>query len=190
MPEPADRRRFFRDSLEAVLRPLAQLINSEGPAPDRAWLRPPGALPEAQFLDTCQRCGDCIKACPATAIRSLVDDDPKRRGTPVIMPDLGACVVCSDLACMPACPTGALSTLADPHDIQMGLARVNHALCTRTHGDDCTACVDLCPLGADAIRLDDAGAVSVVEDGCVGCGVCQFNCPTTPRAIVVEPHLH
>ncbi len=33
------------------------------------YLRPPGALPQPAFGDTCSRCGDCVKACPAQAIK-------------------------------------------------------------------------------------------------------------------------
>src|SRR5437868_5956617 len=37
--------------------------------PLEVWLRPPGALAEPQFLDTCSRCGNCVSACPAHCIQ-------------------------------------------------------------------------------------------------------------------------
>lgn len=41
-----------------------------------------------------------------------------------------------------------------------------------------------------AIRLQPAadrrGALPVVEDGCVGCGVCEMICPAEPAAIVID----
>ena len=36
---------------------------------ETVWLRPPGALPEEQFRDTCSRCGECVRVCPAQCIR-------------------------------------------------------------------------------------------------------------------------
>jgi ferredoxin-type protein NapG len=41
-----------------------------------------------------------------------------------------------------------------------------------------------------AIRLerssDGSGALPIVEDGCVGCGVCEMICPPEPPAIVID----
>jgi NAD-dependent dihydropyrimidine dehydrogenase PreA subunit len=31
------------------------------------------------------------------------------------------------------------------------------------------------------------GKVTVHEDGCIGCGVCEHHCPTLPKSIVVIP---
>jgi ferredoxin-type protein NapG len=53
-------------------------------------------------------------------------------------------------------------------------------------GEDCTICIDHCPIGSAAIRLN-GNAVEVVENGCIGCGVCQHDCPTSPKSIVVNP---
>jgi ferredoxin-type protein NapG len=61
---------------------------------------------------------------------------------------------------------------------------------TEVKRDICDLCVIYCPLGEDAIVLDklDGGKfLPKVLDGCVGCGVCQMVCPTTPAAIIVEP---
>lgn len=195
---PHDRRRFFRAGLRKILSPVANYIEgrilepSNRPVAPPVLLRPPGALPEPQFLETCLRCGNCSSVCPAEAI-TLYDDtrDRARLGTPHVMPGTMACVVCDDLSCMKACPSGALR-LVDRFAIRMGIARVNEAVCLRTAGEDCRLCVDQCPIREEAIDIVD-GAVHVFRPtsdaghGCVGCGVCQQACPTTPKAIEVIP---
>jgi len=35
----------------------------------RTLLRPPGALPEDEFLARCIRCGECMKVCPTNALQ-------------------------------------------------------------------------------------------------------------------------
>ena len=181
------RRAFFREGFAKLIRPLGDLIERRmGLLPERKLLRPPGALPEAEFLDTCYRCGSCVEVCPADAIFLLKQGDAKVADTPVIDPDLAACVVCDDLACMKVCPSGALKLVAGAELIRMGVARVEQALCVRTSGEDCTLCIDQCPMGSSALRTVGTGP-PLVLDGCVGCGVCQHVCPTKPKAIVVDP---
>jgi NAD-dependent dihydropyrimidine dehydrogenase PreA subunit len=41
-------------------------------------------------------------------------------------------------------------------------------------------------MGSAALTLK-GGRVKVIEDGCVGCGVCEQQCPTTPKSITVTP---
>lgn len=194
--EPHDRRRFFRAGLAGILRPVARLIEQRLPIAlpvSNTHLRPPGALPEADFLDTCFRCGSCVDACPANAIVPMQTVDDRLRATPQVNPDQQACVICDELACMKSCPSGALR-LVDRLAIRMGLAEVDHKTCLRTHGEDCRICIERCPLGDSAIRLDPSGRIAVIDpstsgEGCTGCGVCQQHCPTRPvRAIVVSPN--
>jgi ferredoxin-type protein NapG len=175
--------------------PLADYLEKRLPSAlhtSRPLLRPPGALQEADFLATCHRCGKCVEACPADAIRPLMSADPALNKTPHVDPDLRACVLCDELACMKVCPSGALQW-TDRHAIRMGLAVVDFDLCLRSADEPCTLCVDRCPLGKSAIRLDDNGRVKVLSPdesghGCTGCGVCQEACPTRPtRAIRVHP---
>jgi ferredoxin-type protein NapG len=185
---PPDRRTMFRLGFRKLMEPVADFIERRLDIPlpvHRNRLRPPGALPEKQFLDTCYRCGNCVEICPAHAIRPVPDGEAAC-GTPYIDPDLAACVVCDGLSCMKVCPSGALRLVDAPEAIRMGLARVEQHTCLRRHGEQCTICIDRCPFGAQAIGIDSMGAVEVRPEGCVGCGVCQFYCPTLPKAIVVE----
>lgn len=184
-----DRRAVFRLGLRRLMEPvvdyLQQRVEISLPVV-REVLRPPGALPEKKFLDTCYRCGNCVDVCPARAIRPFSSDDINLTGTPWIDPDLAACVVCEELACMKACPSGALKRV-EPTQIRMGLARVDMGLCVRSRGDSCQLCVEKCPVGSVALSVGAAGRIEVTAEGCVGCGSCQFYCPTLPKAIRVDP---
>ncbi len=209
--KPVDRRRFFRLGLAELLRPLAsassplqkmanqfaqlenigksahQSTNASGQRhalPLDIWLRPPGALPDQQFRDRCSRGGECVKACPAHCIKIDVTGK-KGNGAPYIEPNEMACVVCDGLYCMKACPSGALE-LKGIGDIDMGTAVWHSQTCVRSKGEPCTICVDHCPLGSAAIELRN-GNVAVNPLGCIGCGVCQHDCPTTPKSISVIP---
>ena len=97
--------------------------------------------------------------------------DPALHGTPYIVATQQACVVCDDLSCMKACPSGALHLVAK-EQIAMGTAHVDLATCVRSRGEPCRECVDRCPIGESALALDARGRVDV-RSGCVGCGVCE-----------------
>src|SRR3954453_13340242 len=209
---PVDRRRFFREGLRELLKPLANAIEPlheaakqlermeqlasaapshatpNVPSPRRlplnVWLRPPGALAEQSFRDTCSRCGECVRVCPAQCIKI----DPTGaigHGAPYIDADEMPCVVCDGLQCMYHCPSGALQPIPLP-EIRMGTAVWYPDTCVRSAGEDCTICVDRCPVGSVAIDVVD-DRIEVKPLGCIGCGVCQHDCPTSPKSIVVIP---
>ncbi|MBC7785121.1 MAG: 4Fe-4S dicluster domain-containing protein [Burkholderiales bacterium] len=204
MPEdnPLHRRQFFRRGLGELLKPIVNALEpiertinhfeklqhppqrAPKSIPLRLWLRPPGALPEDEYAQTCRRCGDCVTACPADAIR-LDPTGQNGGGVPYINADTTACVACDGLYCMPACPTGALVPTPLTH-IKMGTAVWREHLCARSLGQPCTICIEICPLGEAAIRLAD-DAVQVQPLTCIGCGLCQQHCPVDPKAITVIP---
>lgn len=208
-----NRRRFFREGLGELLRPLVQATEplqeairqigsldadidtgekartakGQAAAIRRAlgvWHRPPGALPEQAFGETCSRCGDCAQVCPAQCIK-IDPDGVQGAGVPYIDIDTMPCVMCDGLLCMHNCPTGAL--LPTPiGEIDMGTAAWHPESCLRSRDQECTICIDQCPIGAMAIELRE-GDVNVIESGCTGCGVCQHYCPTIPKSITVTP---
>jgi len=180
---PHSRRAFFRQVVKRYVEPAVDYLDKQAPPP--TVLRPPGAVPEGEFLSLCERCHACVSACPADAIRPIGQDGPLK-GTPGIVAAEQPCVVCTDLDCMPACPTGALQVIGR-QQITIGTALVAQDLCVRSKGECCQSCVDLCPLGSRAIQI---GADNLIEvlDGCIGCGVCEHVCHTTPKAITVTPN--
>ena len=117
--KPLDRRQFFRRGLGELLKPLAKAVapvertlkelekldpssaaakaSTARTFPLKLWLRPPGALSEQKFLETCSRCGECVKVCPAEAIKL---DPTGQVGTsvPYIDADSMACVACDTWA--------------------------------------------------------------------------------------------
>jgi NAD-dependent dihydropyrimidine dehydrogenase PreA subunit len=107
-----------------------------------------------------------------------------------------ACCDSSCNACGQVCPTGAIRPLplAEKKLVRMGLAIVNTTTCLPFAGrEDCDLCVQECnAAGYHAIEyaqvgmeVDDNGepvdgtgylAPVVLEDKCVGCGLCQTRC--------------
>jgi ferredoxin-type protein NapG len=149
-------------------------------------VRPPGALPEDQFLNVCQRCGKCTDACPVHAITPFSQGPAE--GTPHINTRQSPCQLCSGLQCTHACPSGALRPLTNPRDVRMGIAEIDTAQCLAYRGAPCRICVEVCPLtGVLKFALGSRNHVPVPDtEPCVGCGLCHRYCPV-PTAIRIVP---
>lgn len=189
-----DRKEFFREGPLSLIRAFMQ--GAQDPSdrdrkdfPEPPLIRPPGALPEPDFLALCEGGGACAKSCPAEAIRMIPREGDAGRLVPVVRPSDSPCVVCDDLSCMKVCPSGALR-LVPREQIRMGRARLNLGECLAWSGFDemCRYCVDRCPMGAQALRMgeEDGRRAPIVGAGCVGCGVCEYHCPVYPAAIWIE----
>ncbi len=159
-------------------------------------VRPPGSVPEAEFLQMCIRCGECFKACPNDVLQPLgFAQGLEGLWTPYVNADWAGCESSCN-ACTQVCPTGAIRAipLEEKRVARMGLALVNQTTCLPIAGREaCQLCVDECQAaGYDAIeftrvgtQVDDQGqpiegtgflAPVVLADKCVGCGLCQTRC--------------
>ncbi|MCP3978878.1 MAG: 4Fe-4S dicluster domain-containing protein [bacterium] len=155
-------------------------------------LRPPGALPEPQFLAACIRCGQCIEACPPefATLHMFTARPGARFGTPYVDSRHTPCRLCAsydELKCIEACPTAALSPVEEMREIRMGTAVIDRELCLAYNGVVCRACWHICPFPNEAIRFDERLRPVVVEEACIGCGLCDWACPTEETSIPVRP---
>ena len=154
-------------------------------------LRPPGALPEREFLAACIRCFQCGSVCPNQCIQFRgIADGLAQSFTPYVEPREQACILC--MRCTQVCPTDALKPIANDPDsiaaeVRMGVAKVSKSLCYSFAGRICGVCYYACPFPDKALRLGP-GARPIVDDkACVGCGNCERACIHLPQAIRVTP---
>ncbi|MCP4725661.1 MAG: 4Fe-4S dicluster domain-containing protein [bacterium] len=148
------------------------------------YLRPPGALEEKKFVEACINCIACAESCPRGCIKFFTGSLEKKvfPHTPYIIAADNACDLC--LKCTLVCPTGALMPMDDPEKVNMGIAVLEEDLCLPyINRGGCGACYTICPL--NAVRLDMQRYPEVIEDKCVGCGLCEEVCIVKVKAIRV-----
>lgn len=149
-------------------------------------LRPPGALPEREFLARCIRCGKCVQTCPYRSIRLAgLLDGLAIMGTPVIHARERPCYLC--MKCTASCPSGALNRMVkNKEDVRMGTAEINKKECLAWQDTLCRSCYDDCPVFNEALTMDAMLRPVVNEKRCVGCGICENVCPADPAAILIR----
>jgi len=154
-------------------------------------LHPPGAPGEEGFLAACIRCGQCVEACPPQILHLASAEAGAAMGAPYFVAREKPCDLCQgrgQMECIAVCPTGALAPLARRRDVRIGVAEIDHDTCLPRVGVACKACWHACPFPNEAITFDTLGRAVVVEDACVGCGLCEYVCLTDPTSIRVRPH--
>lgn len=159
-------------------------------------VRPPGSVPEQEFLQMCIRCGECFKACPNNVLQpQAFEQGLEGLWTPEVIADWAGCESSCN-ACGQVCPTGAIRALPleEKKVARMGLAIVNEKTCLPMVGrEDCDLCVQECNAAGyhaieyiqvgtesdeDGLPIEGTGMLApvVLDDKCVGCGLCQTRC--------------
>jgi ferredoxin-type protein NapG len=176
--------------------------------PSRNLVRPPGAVSEDRFIQSCIRCGACAEVCPVQAISiAQMTDGLRNVGTPMLALPAGYCMIFKGLGkpsaqaaaawktgheneelcseCAQVCPTAALQP-TNLRQLHMGTAVVQKENCLAWKYINCTfPCLDACVF--DAITVTTGPIVDVEK--CVGCNQCSFVCvarETGPTGIMVE----
>ncbi len=177
----------------ALLR-LPSVLRGSG----RRRLRPPGSS-EDDIMRRCIRCGICVNICPTRAIHPAgPGPDYDHLWTPALVPRLGYCDY-SCRRCGEACPTGAIPalTLAEKQSAVIGTARIDTTRCIPwSQNTNCIVCQEMCPLAEKAIELEDVAVTNgeglettvrrpvVLPDRCIGCGLCEHQCPLNGEAAI------
>jgi len=140
-------------------------------------LRPPWALAEEDFTDTCTACHACLPACPEQVLAR------GSGGYPVFDPRLGECTFCGE--CEAACEPRALQRAAQQAPWSL-VVRASQA-CLPLQGVVCQSCRDAC--GEGAIRFTPGTLHAPVIDSarCTGCGACVGTCPTAAISLQRQP---
>lgn len=168
-------------------------------------IRPPGSLPEHDFLVRCQRCGLCMKACPTNVIQPAFNEAGAIGiWTPTLDMTYGYCeYTCTQ--CSNVCPTGAIEFITVEEKIgkpvRIGSAYIDRGRCLPwSNNAPCIVCEEHCPTSPKAIYLKrtkmqmrdgkvvDIALPYVDLTQCIGCGICEFKCPLRAKpAIRVIP---
>ncbi len=132
-------------------------------------IRPPWSESEADFIELCNQCGDCIDLCPTGIIRN------GRGGYPVIEFRHGECLFCGE--CLKACKTDALKP--DQTPAWPLAAKLNSDKCIAYESVECRGCYDPCETRAITMQYRvGAIAIPIIESNrCNGCGACFAPCP-------------
>lgn len=160
------RRRLLASGLAGFLgAPVLRLSGVAAANYDPRLVRPPGALPEEEFLARCIKCGQCMRVCPTNVIHPAgLEAGFEGLWTPRLNFRVGAsgcqhtCIACGHL-----CPTAAIRPLS--LDERLGRGRF---------------------AGRGALRI---GTAFIDRGRCLPwamdkpCIVCQENCPVSPKAI-------
>ncbi len=134
-------------------------------------MRPPWALDEELFVQSCTRCDDCIKAC---------EDQILFRGSggfPEISFQAAGCDFCGD--CLQACTVNALQAPVPAPSLAWRHRATINTSCLSLNAIVCRSCGDACDTDAIRFKLQTGGrAIPLLDQElCNGCGECLAVCP-------------
>ncbi len=197
-PVSLDRRALLGTAAAAVVAAPVMYASAGDTGKAKKLLRPPMSREEHDFLDSCIRCGECMKACPTGVLKPAgLEHGFRSLWTPVMVTTEASCKEGCN-ACSVACPTDAIMKypIEKKYSYKAGTAVFNSSLCiSHTENKYCSECVRACPtdaieikkgwLPADPSRANETPApvgetpsrpIHVSFDKCVGCGACEQAC--------------
>jgi polyferredoxin len=131
-------------------------------------IRPPASLPEAEFLERCIKCGQCMRVCPSNCIAPAgLNHGFESLWTPVLNFRIGSsgcqlnCTACGHI-----CPTAAIRPISLEEKVGAGRFEARGPIRMGTAFVDRGRCLPW-----------------AMNTPCI---VCEENCPVTPKAIYVK----
>ncbi|MGE4545535.1 MAG: 4Fe-4S binding protein [Pedobacter sp.] len=198
--EGLSRRAFMGTTVSAIALPFLFAVRPLKRYPEPRLIRPPGALPEEEFLGRCVRCGECMQVCIGNALHpTIMEAGSEGIFTPRLIPRIGYCEYQCTL-CGQVCPTGALKRLSQSKKqaTVIGLASIDRNRCLPyAKGVPCMVCEEHCPTPEKAIRFREITVLNemgqevrvkqpyVVDRLCIGCGICENKCPLPGHSAIV-----
>ena len=164
---------------------FAEVLPKEAPERETP-ITPPGSRSVKDFYRHCTACQLCVAQCPNNVLRPSTDLEHLMQ--PEMSYEKGfcrpECTRCSEL-----CPAGAIRKIGKEQktDYHIGTARVNRELCVAEDGTKCGKCAQVCPAGAIVMVENPAMGnriPTVNEEMCIGCGACEFHCPSRPVSAI------
>ncbi len=155
-------------------------------------IRPPGAIPETEFLRTCIRCGECMKSCLTNTLQPCFwESGFSGLWTPKMDLRLAPCDQNCNV-CGRVCPTQAIRSLPleERTHAKVGTAVLRKEMClVWAQNKLCLICDEICPYNAIVFRpVEGYRRPFVIASKCNGCGFCEQRCPVKGEsAIVVVP---
>lgn len=155
-------------------------------------IRPPGAIPETEFLRTCIRCGECMKSCLTNTLQPcLWESGFSGLWTPKMDLRLAPCDQNCNV-CGRVCPTQAIRSLSleEKTHAKAGTAILRKEMClVWAQNKICLICDEICPYNAIVFRpMEGYRRPVVIASKCNGCGFCEQRCPVKGEsAIVIVP---
>jgi polyferredoxin len=155
----------------------------------RQLIRPPGAIPETEFLRTCIRCGECMKSCVTNTLQPcLWESGLAGLWTPKLEPRMAACEPNCHV-CGKVCPTQAIRSLSleEKTHARIGTAVLRRETClVWAQNKICLICDEICPYNAIVFRpVDGYRRPVVIASRCNGCGYCEQRCPVKGESAIV-----
>lgn len=163
---------------------------------DRKPVLPPGAKSIKHYTENCIACQLCVGACPTGVIQQKFYDLPELGLMQPRMDFFKNYCTYECIRCGKICPTGAITeiTKEEKKTVQIGQVELDKNICIVFADEtDCGACSEHCPTKAVyMVPWKDLRAPEIDPEICVGCGACEFACPTMPyKAIyVVSNEVH
>lgn len=163
-PDTGRRTAIATAAAGAAILPITRVADVIDANYDHRVIRPPGSVPEKEFLERCIRCAECMKVCPNNALHpAFFEAGVEGIWTPILIPRIGYCEH-SCVLCGQVCPTGAIEKITEEQKLGVGQKAISIGTAFYDLGrclpwsmaTPCIVCEEFCPTSPKAIWVEEA----------------------------------